>query len=391
LNTVSVYRSTQPGAADRSWTTPSFGVLSTYAPTFCGLATFSAALSDALGDLGADVGVVRIADDVASTGVGVVGEVVNGSPTSLTACAEMLNRYDVAVIQHEYGIYGGQDGDEVLGILDGLRVPSIVVAHTVLKDPTPRQRWVMEEVVAKADQVVVMSDSAHRVLRESFRVDSAKISVVPHGATMPRGMTPKRSNRPIILTWGLMGPGKGIERVIDAMPSLRDIPGQPKYVVAGRTHPKVLAAHGENYRDRLSDQARRNGVADSVHLDGSYRSLEARTALIRSAAVIVLPYDSTEQATSGVLVDAIAGGRPIVATAFPHAVELLSTGAGIVVSHDDPAAMASALRRVLTQPRLAGDMAGAARELAPTMAWPVVADGYLRLAKRIMSERPALV
>jgi glycosyltransferase involved in cell wall biosynthesis len=236
-----------------------------------------------------------------------------------------------------------------------------------------------------------MSDSAHRVLRESFRVDSAKISVVPHGATMPRGMTPKRSNRPIILTWGLMGPGKGIERVIDAMPSLRDIPGQPKYVVAGRTHPKVLAAHGENYRDRLSDQARRNGVADSVHLDGSYRSLEARTALIRSAAVIVLPYDSTEQATSGVLVDAIAGGRPIVATAFPHAVELLSTGAGIVVSHDDPAAMASALRRVLTQPRLAGDMAGAARELAPTMAWPVVADGYLRLAKRIMSERPALV
>ncbi|OBB60066.1 glycosyl transferase family 1 [Mycobacterium sp. 852013-51886_SCH5428379] len=370
---------------------PTVGVLSTYAPTFCGIASFSAALAGGLRGLGTDVGIVRVADDVASTGDGIVGEVVSGSAPSLAACAEMLNRHDVAIIQHEYGIYGGRDGDEVLDIMGGLRVPSVVVAHTVLKNPTARQRAVMEEVAAKSDQIVVMSESAHRVLRSSFHVDDAKISVIPHGATMPCGESPKRSGRPIVLTWGLIGPGKGIERVIDAMPALVDIPGRPKYVVAGRTHPKVLAAEGESYREALLDRARRNGVADSVDLEDGYRSTASRTALIRSAAVIALPYDSTDQATSGVLVDAVAGGRPIVATAFPHAVELLSTGAGIVVDHDDPAAMASALRRVLTQPRLAGDMAGAARQLAPTMAWPVVAEDYLRLAKRVISARPALV
>jgi glycosyltransferase involved in cell wall biosynthesis len=105
----------------------------------------------------------------------------------------------------------------------------------------------------------------------------------------------------------------------------------------------------------------------------------------------VLPYDSTDQVTSGVLVDAIASGRPVVATAFPHAVELLSSGAGIVVGHDDPDAMASALRRVLTQPRLAGDMAAEARRLAPEMAWPVVASAYLKVAHRVLAQRRARV
>jgi glycosyltransferase involved in cell wall biosynthesis len=114
-------------------------------------------------------------------------------------------------------------------------------------------------------------------------------------------------------------------------------------------------------------------------------------ALIQSASVVVLPYDSTDQVTSGVLVDAIACGRPVVATAFPHAVELLGTGAGIVVGHDDPDAMASALRQVLTQPRLAGSMAGEARRLAPEMAWSVVASSYLSLTKRLLTERRALV
>ena len=115
-----------------------------------------------------------------------------------------------------------------------------------------------------------------------------------------------------------------------------------------------------------------------MSFDARYCDVSSLTALVQSAAVVVLPYDSTDQVTSGVLVDAIACGRPVVATAFPHAVELLGTGAGIVVGHDDPDALASALRRVLTQPRLAGSMAAEARRLAPEMAWPVVASAYLR-------------
>jgi polysaccharide biosynthesis protein PslF len=370
---------------------PSFGILSTYPPTPCGLATFSAALANGLGTHGAEVGVVRVSDGPPSDSTRVIGELVNGSPASVAACTELLNQSDVAVIQHEYGIYGGVDGDEVVDIIDGLRVPSIVIAHTVLKDPTPHQRSVLEAVAARADQVIVMSEAANQRLRHGFDIDRHKVATIPHGATVPKNGSVSRRGRPTVLTWGLLGPGKGIERVIEAMGSLNDLPGRPRYLVAGRTHPKVLATEGEAYRDARMEQARRSGVADSVSFDTGYRNVSMLTELVQSAAVVVLPYDSTDQVTSGVLVDAIASGRPVVATAFPHAVELLSSGAGIVVGHDDQDALASALRRVLTQPRLAGDMAAEARRLAPEMAWPVVASAYLSLAHRVLTRRRARV
>ena len=391
MTALSSFRSTFP-VVEQGFSGPlSFGILSTYPPTPCGLATFTAALANGLTANGADVSVVRISDGPPSTSTPVIGELVNGSPASVAACAELLNRSDVAVIQHEYGIYGGVDGDEVVDILEGLRVPSIVIAHTILKDPTPHQRSVLEAVAALADQVVVMSGAAAQRLCRDFDVDRRKVKTVPHGATIPTNTTVMRGGRPTLLTWGLLGPGKGIERVIEAMGSLNDLPGRPRYLVAGRTHPKVLAADGEAYRDARTEQARRSGVADSVCFDAGYRSVSTLTALVQSAAVVVLPYDSTDQVTSGVLVDAIASGRPVVATAFPHAVELLNSGAGIVVGHDDPDALASALRRILTQPRLAGAMAAEARRLAPEMAWPVVAGAYLKLAHGIRAERLALV
>jgi glycosyltransferase involved in cell wall biosynthesis len=391
LTALSSFRSTFP-VVEQGFSGPlSFGILSTYPPTPCGLATFTAALANGLTANGADVSVVRISDGPPSTSTPVIGELVNGSPASVAACAELLNRSDVAVIQHEYGIYGGVDGDEVVDIIEGLRVPSIVIAHTILKDPTSHQRSVLEAVAALADQVVVMSEAAAQRLCRDFDVDRRKVKTVPHGATIPTNTTVMRGGRPTLLTWGLLGPGKGIERVIEAMGSLNDLPGRPRYLVAGRTHPKVLAADGEAYRDARTEQARRSGVADSVCFDAGYRSVSTLTALVQSAAVVVLPYDSTDQVTSGVLVDAIASGRPVVATAFPHAVELLNSGAGIVVGHDDPDALASALRRILTQPRLAGAMAAEARRLAPEMAWPVVAGAYLKLAHGIRAERLALV
>jgi polysaccharide biosynthesis protein PslF len=368
-----------------------FGILSTYPPTACGLATFSSALSDGLSANGADVSVVRVADGSPSSCDRVIGELVNGSATSCAASSELLNQSDVALIQHEYGIYGGVDGDEVVDIVGGLRVPSIVVAHTVPKNPTPHQRSVLEAIAAVADQVVVMSDAASRRLRRGFDIDHRKVTTIPHGATVPTKLPLKRSGRPTLLTWGLLGPGKGVERVIEAMGSLHDLNGRPRYLIAGRTHPKVLATDGEAYRDARVEQAQRRGVADSVFFDAAYRNLPSLTALVQSSAVVVLPYDSTDQVTSGVLVDAVASGRPVVATAFPHAVELLGSGAGIVVSHDDPGALASALRRVLTDPRISGSMAAEARRLAPTMAWSVVAKAYLDLAQRLLTGPPALV
>ena len=372
----------------------SFGILSSFPPTACGLATFTAALASGLAANDAQVGVVRVVDTVGppSPSDRVTGELVNGSRCSLAASSALLNQFDVAVVQHEYGLYGGTDGDEVLHVLDNLDVPSIVIAHTILAAPTPHQRSVLNEVATVADQVVVMTEAARARLCDGFDVDESKVATIAHGAAIPTARAlPDRGSRPVILTWGLIGPGKGIERAIEAMRTLQDLPMVPRYLVAGQTHPKVLASHGESYRQARIEQAERHGISSSVFFDSDYRDVPSLTALIQSSQVVVLPYDSKDQVTSGVLVDAIAAGRPVVATAFPHAVELLSSGAGLVVDHDDPDAMGHALRSVLTRPELAANMAAEASRLAPSLGWSVVAGEYLDLADHLLAERLALV
>jgi len=367
------------------------GILSTYPPTACGLATFSAALAGGLAAHGAQVQIVRVGDGSPSTSDLVVGELDNGRPASVAAAADLLNQCDVAIVQHEYGVYGGVDGDEVVQIVASLRIPSIVIAHTVLSEPTAHQRAVLVEIAALADRVVVMSGAARERLLGGFDVDPAMIDCIPHGAAVPPARVAGSGQRPMLLTWGLVGPGKGIERVIDAMPRLQELSARPRYLVAGSTHPKVLAAEGEAYREARIEQAWRNGVASSVEFDPDYRDVPTLTAMIQASAAVVLPYDSRDQATSGVLVDAIAAGRPVIATAFPHAVEMLASGAGIVVDHDDPEAMVDALTQLFTDPARASKMAAEARRLAPSLGWPVVAAAYLQLADRLLLERTALV
>jgi polysaccharide biosynthesis protein PslF len=359
-----------------------FGILSTHTSPPCGLEKFTAGLAGALSAHGSDAGVIWMADGPPLSSSGVIGEPLHDSAPSAVALKALLSQVDVAILQHEHGVAG----DDMVDIVDGLRVPSIIVVHTIPKDPTSHQRSVLEATAAAADHVVVMSEAARQRLCLTYAVDRRKVTTIPHGATLPSAPRVKRPSRPTILTWGLLHPGKGIERVIDAMPSLNDVPGRPRYLIAGPTHPKVSAADGDAYRDARMEQARRIGVADSVSFDPGYYDKSMLTDLIQQASVVVLPYDSTEQVTSGVLVEAITNGRPVVATAFPHAAELLNSGAGFVVDHDDPVALASALRQILTQPRLAGTMAAEARRLAPEMAWPVVAAAYVGLAQRLLAE-----
>ncbi len=224
------------------------GILSTYPPTRCGLATFSAALAHGLTAHGADVSVVRISDGPPSTSARVIGELVNGSATSVEACAELLNQSDVAVIQHDCGIYGGVDGDEIVSIIEGLRVPALVIAHSFLKRPTQQQRSVFREVAARADQLIVLADVTSERLR-GFDIDRRKVVTIPRGARVVPTSAGVRGGRPTLLTWGLLRPGMGIERVIEAMGSLKGLPGRPRYLIAGPTHPKVLTTDGEAYRD----------------------------------------------------------------------------------------------------------------------------------------------
>jgi glycosyltransferase involved in cell wall biosynthesis len=368
----------------------SYGMLSTFPPTACGIATFSAALAAGLVANGATVDVVRCGTGGVIEDSLVSAVLDEDGPDRFAAAVEVLDDTDVAIVQHEYGIYGGSDGDEVLTVLEALTVPSIVVAHTVLRHPTRHQRDVLERVCAAAEAVVVMTESARNRLIEGFDVVDCNIEVIPHGATTPGvdgvpDIAPRRQDRPArVLTWGLLGPGKGIEWAIDAMALMSDIRPRPTYVVAGATHPKVLARDGEAYRRMLVSRCWSTGVAPWVSFDDTYRDLESLTGLIHSADLVVLPYDSEDQVTSGVLVDAVAAGRPVVSTGFPHAVELLASGAGLVVPQRDPQALALAIRAVLTDVDVAESMAREARRLAPELSWNAIAGRYGRLAGQLV-------
>jgi glycosyltransferase involved in cell wall biosynthesis len=379
-----------------------YGFLSTYPPTQCGLAGFSAALLRHLTAQGSDdrAGVVRVVDAVQpAIYPDVVAQLVNGSPTGPATAAAVLNRFDVAVVHHEYGIYGGRDGEDVLRVLDETTVPVIAVLHTVLAAPTPHQRQVLERIADTAAAVVVMSQTAADRLTTGYLLDPAKISVIPHGALNGRRMSPPASHnpfaapapvtappRPMILTWGLLGPGKGIERAIEAFAGLGRMNPAPRYVIAGQTHPKVLEREGEAYRDSLRARAEELGVSADVEFDPEYRNAEVLLELVRRADVVLLPYDSTEQVTSGVLVEAVAAGRPIIATRFPHAEELLADGAGLLVPHQDVPAMTEAMRTVLTRPNLAASMTAAAGRIAPDLEWATVAGSYRALAESLLTE-----
>ncbi|MEU8379128.1 glycosyltransferase [Streptosporangium sp. NPDC048865] len=368
-----------------------YGFLSTHPPTQCGLATFNSALAAHLTGGGVHGGIVRVTTDADDErpGPGVVHTWAPGGRESWKAAASALERFDVAVVQHEYGIYPGTDGQDVLPLLRHLAVPSIVVLHTVLTRPAPGQRRLLEQVADAAGAVVTMTGTARDRLLSGYRVDPGKVSVIPHGAADHMRVPARRRPRPHLLTWGLIGPGKGIEWALRALALLGDLSPSPTYTIAGRTHPKVLEQHGEAYRDRLRRMGERLGVSGSVLFDPVYRDQASLIRLVRSADVVVLPYDSHEQVTSGVLIEAVAAGVPVVATSFPHAVELLTGGPGLVVPHEDPVALAAAVRRILTEPGLAEDLRNRTRALVPTLLWPAVAARYEELARGLLAGDPA--
>jgi glycosyltransferase involved in cell wall biosynthesis len=362
-----------------------YGFLSTYPPTQCGIATFTASLAAGVRD-DAEVGIVRLVERAElDLRPEVVHQMVNGAVGSEAAAAAALDCFDVAVIQHEFGIYGGPDGDAVIGVLRRLHVPSIVVLHTVGASPTANQRAVLAEVVRHAAVVVVMTKMARRRLLDSYPVRPERVVVIPHGAPSDWAVAGSEAaeRTPKILTWGLLGPGKGIEWAIDAMSMLGDLDSIPHYVVAGGTHPRVLEHQGDVYREGLKAQATQLGVSHLVDFDNRYLDQPSLRKLVTSADVVVLPYDSKDQVTSGVLIEAVACRRPVVATAFPHAVELLSSGAGIVVPQRDAGAIAAAVRRILTEPGLSESMVTAAERLAPDLTWRAVAERYRMLGRRL--------
>ncbi len=375
----------------------SVGFVGTYPPTKCGIATFTASLAKAMAPAGSGRR-AEVVSCVELPGVvqhppEVVAELVSGSIASREAVAAALDELDVVVLQHEFGIFGGEDGSEVIGLVAGLSVPVIVVLHTVPRRPSPGQCAVVEQLAELADRVVIQSAAARIRLLETHMIEPEKVCVIPHGA--PANLTaevssPDPARSPVVLTWGLLGPSKGIEWGIEAMALLRDVEPRPRYVVVGQTHPRILETRGEEYRDSLVARAVALGVDHLVEFDNAYRDTMSVLARIRDADVVLLPYLSREQAVSGVLVEAIASGKPVVSTRFPHAEELLWQGSGILVPHEDAEAIAAALRSLLTDPALASRTAAVARRQAPSLFWENVGKSYLRLASEV-ARKPARV
>jgi glycosyltransferase involved in cell wall biosynthesis len=308
---------------------------------------------------------------------------LSGDQGSLGSAVATLNAADIVLIQHEYGIFGGADGDEVLALARGLHAPLVVVAHTVLATPLPHQRYVIETLMNQADVVVVASAVAAKLLIATHPSVETKVVVIPHGAVPNVSGLIDDVGFPQILTWGLIGPGKGIEHGIRALGMLEQEP-LAHYVIAGRTHPKVLAQQGERYRGMLQELAEELGVTGRVHFINSYQSWDQVRAETRACDVVLLPYDTREQVCSGVLVEALAAGKPVVATAFPHAEELLAEGAGILVDQGDAEAMARALAEVLYDSERAAAMSGLAREIGESLAWPRVGEMYRDVCARVL-------
>lgn len=362
-----------------------FSMLSTFPPTPCGLATFAQALCAELVAAGGDVHRVRVLDhpglDVTP---GTTPWVTTDSRSRAHAVAA-LNSADVAIVQHEYGIFGGADGADVVALLAEVEVPIIVVLHTVLANPSLHQHRVLAEVIDAADVVVTMTETAHRRLLAGWRIEASKVRIIAHGAADNRGPATERSpGAPAtILTWGLMGPGKGIEWALAALALVDDVDPLPRYRVVGETHPRVVENSGEAYRVGLTTQVASLGLGGRVSLEDDYLDEASLRRVIRAADIVLLPYDSRDQVTSGVLTEAVVAGKPVISTRFPHAVELLSDGVGLLVPQRDPAAIAAALHRVLTEPGLAESMSVRASALAPALLWSGVAAQYALLARTL--------
>ena len=364
---------------------PSVAIVSTFPPTACGLATFASALADGLERIGVGrIGVVRSTTETALPFDERVLSVLRPeSPRSLSLAASCLDDFDIALVQHEYGIYGGDNGDEVLDLISRTSTPVVTTLHTVPLAPTEKQRHVLESIVQMSAAVVTMTLTARERLLSLYDVDEHKVTVIPHGARFVTPPPARSTDQFNLLTWGLLGPGKGIEWVVDAMGLLAQTHPHVRYTVAGTTHPKVFERDGDGYRNSLMQRARDNGVSSQVLFDSKYRSVDDLIDLAHRASIVVLPYDSIDQITSGVLVDAVAAGKPVVATEFPHAIELVGRGCGLLVPHADPAALANAIQMLTDYPDTLRSMEQQAIAIGQEHDWKNVAAAYCQLGDQL--------
>jgi glycosyltransferase involved in cell wall biosynthesis len=307
-----------------------------------------------------------------------------------------FNNADALCIQHEFGIYGGPAGSHILALLKEVRMPVVTTLHTILRDPNADQRMVMEDLIRRSDRLVVMARKGAEILRESYGAPEAKVDLIPHGIPdMPfidSGFYKAQlgvEGRMVLLTFGLLGPGKGIEYAIESLPEILRRHPNVVYLVLGATHPHLVARDGENYRLSLERLAESRGVKEHVIFYNRFVTLEDLKEFIGATDIYLTPYLNEEQITSGTLAYVFGAGKAVVSTPYWHAQELLADGRGILVPFRDPRAIAEGVCEFLGDPERLRSTREEAYKLGRGMIWPAVARRYLESFERARSDRKA--
>lgn len=367
-------------------------MLGNHLPRHCGIATFTTDLIEAIDrEMPELQSFVLAMNDVGAHHAyppRVRFEIPEGDIEAYHRAADFLdvNGVDVLSVQHEYGIFGGRAGGHVLELLRDARVPVVTTLHTILENPDPAQRAVLDALVGLSERVVVMSSDGAALLQRVHGIDPAKIDVIPHGIpAAPERTSSAAAGRDrlgveggvVILTFGLLSPDKGIEYVIDAMPAILARHPNTVYVVLGATHPHVKQHHGEAYRLMLQTRAERLGVDSSVIFHNRFVSHDELLEFLGAAELYVTPYLKEEQSTSGTLAYAVGCGKAVVSTPYRYAREMLDEGRGILVPSRDSEAIGREVIALLDAPAKRAALQRRAEEFGRSMGWPIVARRYV--------------
>jgi glycosyltransferase involved in cell wall biosynthesis len=374
-------------------------IVGNHLPRQCGIATFTTDLCDAIAVEYGAAGVFVVAvNDPQSQYIypaRVRFELAEDNLSSYKAAADFLNSSDVDLVclQHEYGIYGGKAGSHMLRLLQHLKMPVVTTLHTVLREPDVDQLIVLQEIAARSDRLIVMSEHSSQFLQDVFRVPGDKIDLIPHGIPDLPFAEPASykdsfsAGKTVLLTFGLLSPNKGFESMIQALPRIVARHPNVIYIIAGATHPHVRRREGDRYRLQLQALAKELGVEENVVFHNRFVSPQEMASLVGSADIYVTPYRYETQAVSGTLAYAMGAGKAIISTPYWHAAELLDKGRGALVPFENPAALADTAIELLDNDAARQAMRERAYVYARHMVWGRVAQSYMRTFVRARSSR----
>lgn len=377
-------------------------VIGNYLPRQCGIATFTTDLSLALArELPIEENLINVAMDDIPEGHNyppqVKFRVRQDVQEDYFWAADYLNanQYEAAILQHEFGIFGGEDGSYILHMLKSLKMPVITTLHTVLENPTEGQRKVVEGLARYSDRLIVMNKRAIDILTKVYGINKRMIAFIHHGIPDSVFETPGLynklfglENRDVILTFGLLGPDKGIESMIKAMPLIVKEHPNAVYLILGQTHPHILEKSGDSYRQDLLELVNAIGMENHVVFHNQFVKLETLIQYIQTSKIYAIPYLKKEQITSGTLAYALGLGTAVVSTPFWYAEELLAGGRGRLVPFNNSVEMAKEINSLLSNEHDREMMRFKGYQYGRSMTWSEVSKMHLRLISEIKERKP---